>query len=90
MERRVRATFEVQWPAPASYSITSPQSTFAEYFSGLGTFQEKLIDIMVGDFERIVEYPGRGFQSPQIIPTNVTQAWQRLVDAGYSRHLLHK
>lgn len=90
MERRVRATFEVQWPAPASYSITSPQLPFAIYYEGLGSHKEELINIIVGDFERIVEYPSRGFQSRQVIPPHAIEAWQRLVDHGYNKHLLSK
>jgi len=90
MERRVRATFEVQWPVATRLSITSPQLTFAKYFSGLGSFQEKLVDTMVGDLERIEEYPNRGFQTRQIIPRQVIEAGQHLVDAGFDKHRLIK
>jgi hypothetical protein len=47
-----------------------------------------VISIMVGDLQRIREYPARGFQIPQDIPADVWDAYQQLVRAGYDRHLM--
>jgi hypothetical protein len=90
MERRARATFEAQWPKAVQLFVTSQQLSFSEYYRRLEDSKEKLVDIMVGDFERIMEYPSRGFQSRQEIPVKVLEAWQRLVDRGYNKHLVHK
>jgi hypothetical protein len=43
---------------------------------------------MVGDLQRIREYPARGFQIPQPIPDEVWEAYLELVRAGYDRYLL--
>ena len=43
---------------------------------------------MVGDLQRIREYPARGFQIPQEIPADVWDAYEQLVGAGYNRHLM--
>ncbi len=45
---------------------------------------------MVGDFERIVEYPKHGFQVEQDIPVDVLDAWRRLVGLGYTSHMISK
>ncbi len=45
---------------------------------------------MVGDLERIREYPKLGFQVEQDIPEEVWQAFERLIEAGYDKHLLSK
>jgi hypothetical protein len=42
---------------------------------------------MVGDLQRIRIYPSRGFQIEQEIPDDVWQAFEKLVELGYDRHL---
>jgi hypothetical protein len=48
-----------------------------------------VISIMVGDLQRVREYPARGFQIPQDIPHDVWAAYEELVRAGFDRHLIH-
>ena len=43
---------------------------------------------MVGDLQRIREYPARGFQVAQDIPDDVWAAFETLVAAGFDRHLI--
>ena len=43
---------------------------------------------MVGDLQRIREYPARGFQVPQPIPNDVWQAYEALVTAGFDKFLI--
>lgn len=88
MERRARATFEVQWPdMRMSFFVTSPRISFADYPNDAQPF-DTLVAIMVGDFERIMEYPKRGLQAPQPVPEKAKEAWRRLVEAGYTEHLI--
>ena len=47
-----------------------------------------VVSIMVGDLQRIRLYPEKGFQIPQEIPDDVAAAFDRLVAAGYDRHLV--
>jgi hypothetical protein len=49
---------------------------------------EEVIHIMVGDLQRIIEYPKLGFMIPQVVPDHVRAAYETLVTAGFTRHLL--
>jgi len=48
---------------------------------------EKVINIMVGDLQRIRIYPDKGFQISQDIPDDVWAAYERLVARGFDKHL---
>lgn len=86
MERRTYATMKKQWPGK-KFIVTSPQISFEEYVSEQYP-KEKLINIMVGDLQRIKEYPKLGFQIHQDIPNDVWQAYEKLVSMGYTDHLI--
>lgn len=90
MERRAYATFRRVWPE-AEVIVTSPKIPLAEYLARHSheTFSpDDVISIMVGDLQRIRLYPELGFQIPQEIPGDVWDAFERLVEAGYDRHLI--
>jgi uncharacterized SAM-binding protein YcdF (DUF218 family) len=87
MERRTYATFAKQWP-DMEFIVTSPPLSYDEYPDETRT-KEYLLHMMVGDLQRIKEYPARGFQIEQEIPTPVWNAYQQLVAAGYTDHLIH-
>ena len=88
MERRALATFDIQWPDRSTrLTVTSPPIAFSDYFDDQQLFDDVLA-IMVGDLQRIVEYPKRGLQSEQTIPSVVMDAYERLIAKGYTRHLL--
>jgi len=86
MERRAMATLKVYWP-DKNLTICSPPLTLEEY-PGKEITRENMIHIMVGDLQRIIEYPARGFQIPQPIPENVMSAYNLLLKEGYTRHLI--
>lgn len=86
MERRTYATFKKQWPGK-EFTVTSPQISFEEYPTGEIPL-EKVINIMVGDLQRIKIYPEKGFQIPQEIPDDVWEMYQKLIRLGYDRHLV--
>lgn len=86
MERRAFATFCKQWPE-ADCVVTSPQLSYERY-SIDETFKNRFINIMVGDLQRIKEYPAKGFQIFQEIPGGVWNAYEKLVDLGYTKHVL--
>ncbi|HEV7395822.1 MAG TPA: YdcF family protein [Pyrinomonadaceae bacterium] len=90
MERRSYATFRKLWPEK-EVLVTSPQASFDDYlnhYSNEQLSEDEVISIMVGDLQRIKEYPARGFQIEQEIPDDVWKAYEELVQAGYDRHLL--
>jgi len=86
MERRARATAAVTVPREISVSVTSPPTTFDEYIRTVEV--QKLINLMVGDLQRIELYPELGFQAPEPIPSEVNRAFRRLVQAGFTHHLI--
>ncbi|RCR65642.1 YdcF family protein [Larkinella punicea] len=90
MERRSYATFRKVWPQK-QVRVTSPQASYEEYletYSNPELSPEQVIHIMVGDLQRIREYPRKGFQVPQEIPQDVWDAYEALVAAGYDQHLI--
>lgn len=86
MERRSLATFEKNWPGK-SFVVTSPQITFEEYPTDEIPL-DKVINIMVGDLQRIKIYPEKGFQTYQEIPEDVWLAYERLVELGFDKQLI--
>lgn len=67
--------------------VTSPQISFEEY-PNEEISEDGMINIMVGDLQRIKIYPQKGFQVPQEIPANVWDAYKQLVVAGYTKQLV--
>ena len=88
MERRTYATFRKVWPEK-EFIVTSPQVSFEDYPND-EIPKEKVINIMVGDLQRIKVNPEKGFQIPQEIPQEVWEAYEKLVDAGFTQHLIKK
>jgi len=86
MERRAYATIRQQWSEVAVH-VSSPPLEFADYGNADIPIEE-VIHIMVGDLQRILEYPRLGFMIPQAVPDNVRQAYDLLVAAGFTRHLI--
>ncbi|WP_276482044.1 YdcF family protein [Paraflavitalea pollutisoli] len=85
MERRSYATFKKHWPEK-SLLVTSPQISFQDYPTEEIPL-ERVINVMVGDLQRIRIYPEKGFQIPQEIPDTVWQAFEQLVALGFNKHL---
>jgi uncharacterized SAM-binding protein YcdF (DUF218 family) len=86
MERRSYATFKKHWPHK-SLLVTSPQISFEEYPTDEITM-EKVINIMVGDLQRIKFYPEKGFQIYQEIPSKIHDAYEKLIAFGFDKHLM--
>ena len=90
MERRTYATFKKQWPKQeVKIMVTSPQISFEDYpkENGFNTF-DMVVNVMVGDLQRIKLYPQKGFQIPQDIPNDVWEAGEKLIKLGYNKHLI--
>jgi len=86
MERRSYATFKKHWPDKKLF-VTSPLISFEEYpIEEIP--MEKVINIMVGDLQRIKRYPEMGFQVYQEIPDEVWEAYEKLVSLGFDQHLM--
>jgi uncharacterized SAM-binding protein YcdF (DUF218 family) len=86
MERRARATGRMYLGA-LPFTMTSQPCSFEDYC--LKRYDpELIINLMVGDFQRIAVYPAMGFQAEEVIPADVDEAFGRLVAAGFDRHLI--
>ncbi|CAM3167500.1 YdcF family protein [Vibrio diazotrophicus] len=78
MERRAYATFMQQWPEELeSLQVTSQANSFFDYLTEDLTL-DFVVEALIGDFERIQNYPAKGFQIEQEIPEEVLQAYQAL------------
>ena len=86
MERRTYATFKKVWPEK-DLIVTSPQISF-DHYPTTDLSLEKIINIMVGDLQRIRLYPELNFQIAQEIPKDVWNAYEQLVEAGFSQQLV--
>lgn len=86
MERRAYATFKKNWPEK-DVMISSPQISFEDYPNETLSL-ESILHVMVGDLQRIIEYPSKGFQIPQPVPEVIMKAYCSLVEAGYVDHMI--
>jgi len=86
MERRSYATIKKHWP-DKELLVTSPQIPFSSYPTAEIPL-ERVINIMVGDLQRIKVYPEKGFQVYQEIPDAIWSAYEQLVALGFDKHLI--
>ena len=83
MERRAYATFMQQWPGESvELMVNSPQISFVDY-PNADISQQEVINIMLGDLQRIKSYPAKGFQIAQSIPDEVWEAYEQLTAKGF-------
>ncbi|BBH53993.1 YdcF family protein [Fluviispira sanaruensis] len=84
--RRLGLSIPIQNPN-ISYNVDAPEYEFPWGVSNaVGIFG--LIDEMVGDLHRIIEYPKLGYQLECIVPNEVLDAWEYLISKKFDRHLL--
>jgi uncharacterized SAM-binding protein YcdF (DUF218 family) len=90
MLRRAYATFMKQWPDPKKPEIicSAIDVTLDEYCRNELYPFDYVVKVMVGDLQRIREYPKQGFQIEQNIPQPIWNAYERLTATGYTKHLL--
>ncbi|MGH3876673.1 MAG: YdcF family protein [Actinophytocola sp.] len=86
MERRAFATCRKVWPE-IDVVCTSEPLKFDDYVQSIGD-ERLVVDMLVGDLQRVIEYPKRGFSAPQEVPADILAAYARLLDAGFDSRLL--
>lgn len=86
MERRSFATARKLWPE-VEVVCTSASLSLADYVTGIGD-AGLVIAMMVGDLQRVMEYPARGFAVEQHVPQQVREAYTLLVASGFDSHLI--
>lgn len=85
-QRRAYATCRKVWPEVEVVCHSHPLP-LDEYVASIGD-TKKVVDMLVGDTQRIDLYAQRGFAVPQEIPQGVRAAFERLVAAGYVSRLV--
>jgi len=86
MERRAFATCQKVWPEVRAICASEPIG-FDDYLASIGD-PTLVIDMLVGDLQRVTEYPALGFAVEQDIPDDVEAAYHRLVAADYTSRLM--
>ncbi|TDD59330.1 YdcF family protein [Kribbella antibiotica] len=85
MERRAFATCQKLWP-DVEVTCASEPIELADYIANIGD-PKLVLDMLVGDLQRIIEYPALGFAIEQEVPDEVHVAYERLIQAGYTSRL---
>ncbi|WP_369272179.1 YdcF family protein [Streptomyces sp. R11] len=85
-ERRAYATARKLWPDVEIISASTPM-TLDEYVDSIGDAR-LVIDMLVGALQRLMIYPEQGFMISQPVPADVSEAYERLCQAGFTSRLL--
>ncbi|MEU3317471.1 YdcF family protein [Streptomyces sp. NPDC006687] len=86
MERRSFATARKLWPDVQIICASEPLE-LDDYIKSIG--DEKLVvDMLVGDLQRVIEYPGQGFAIAQDVPDDVQAAYESLIRDGFTSRLI--
>jgi uncharacterized SAM-binding protein YcdF (DUF218 family) len=86
MERRAFATCRKVWPEVEVVCASAPLE-FNDYVKVIGS-EKHVIDMLVGDLQRVIEYPKLGFAIEQEVPEEVLTAYDRLLRDGFDSRVL--
>jgi uncharacterized SAM-binding protein YcdF (DUF218 family) len=85
-QRRAYATCRKVWPQVDVLCGSRPLP-LDEYIDSIADV-DRVINMLVGDTQRITEYAKRGFAIEQEMPDDVQAAYERLVNAGFTSRLI--
>jgi uncharacterized SAM-binding protein YcdF (DUF218 family) len=88
MARRAYAAAAKQWPE-VTWSVSTPAISFDAYPTDEVPL-DKMVNLMVGDLQRLRVYAAQGFQIPQDIPADVWASYEYLRDAGHDRFVIRQ
>ncbi|MFH9662970.1 YdcF family protein [Streptomyces sp. NPDC017248] len=86
MERRSYATCRKLWPEVEVVCASEPLE-LDDYMKSIGD-DGLVVDMLVGDLQRVIEYPKLGFAVEQDVPGDVREAYERLLRAGFDSRLI--
>jgi uncharacterized SAM-binding protein YcdF (DUF218 family) len=86
MQRRAYATCRKVWPEVQVTCASQPLS-LDEFVAGIGD-ERLVLEDLVGDLQRVINYPCLGYAIPQPVPNTVEAAYRHLREAGYIRRVL--
>ncbi|WP_026874251.1 YdcF family protein [Jiangella gansuensis] len=85
-QRRAYATCRKQWPDVDVICSSQPQS-LRDYLATVAD-DDRVINMLVGDTQRISLYAERGFAISQDMPQDVRDGFTRLAQRGFDRRLV--
>jgi uncharacterized SAM-binding protein YcdF (DUF218 family) len=85
-QRRAYATCRKLWPELDVICASLPLQ-LDDYVASIGD-PDRVVNMLVGDTQRITAYAEQGFAIPQDVPAAVQAAYERLVAAGYTSRLI--
>ena len=85
-QRRAYATCRQVWPALDVICASDPRP-LDDYLDGIRD-PGFVISMMVGDTQRVIEYPKLGHAIPQDVPRSIEAALERLIATGFTDRLL--
>lgn len=86
-ERRIYAAMKKQWPE-VEFIMASYPVSFDDYINHNPDYsREEVINRIVGDFHRLMEYPKYGFQIEQPYTKEELDAFDFLVKKGFNKKL---
>ncbi|MGW2659601.1 YdcF family protein [Nocardia tengchongensis] len=85
-QRRSYAICRKRWPG-VDVTCGSLPLALDDYVASIGDI-ERVMNMLVGDTQRVWVYPAKGWAIEQNVPAEVMAAYDRLVDAGFTRRLL--
>lgn len=86
MSKRALATGQKQWPE-VEWFVMAPEISFEDYPNHEVPL-DRMINLMVGDLQRLTVYADKGFQEYVDIPGYVTSAYEQLRRLGYDEFVL--
>jgi uncharacterized SAM-binding protein YcdF (DUF218 family) len=86
MQRRCFATAGKLWPEIEVICASEPLE-FDDYLKSIGD-DKLVIDMLVGDLQRVIEYPKIGFAIEQDCPEDVHAAYESLINDGFTSRIL--
>lgn len=85
-QRRAYATSRKLWP-DLSIICSSRSQSLQDYIESIND-TDRVLNMLVGDTQRIWEYANNNFAEPQHVDADTMHAYTRLVNAGYTARLL--
>ncbi|WP_338773328.1 YdcF family protein [Nocardia vulneris] len=85
-QRRSYAICRKRWPT-VDVICDSRSLPLDDYIASIGDVN-RVINMLVGDTQRIWVYPARGWAIEQEVPADVFKAYSQLVEAGFTSRLL--
>ncbi|GAA0394398.1 YdcF family protein [Streptomyces luteireticuli] len=86
MERRAYATARKVWPEVDVICASAPLE-FDDYLKTIGD-EQLVVHQLVGDLQRVIEYPKLDFAIEQDVPEDVRVAYESLIEDGFDSRLL--